>query len=48
MNESIYGAWKDALPQVLHSIVSQIEDFSQKRKEETGEAAYEHLIYRIK
>lgn len=48
MNESIYGAWKDALPQVLHSLVSQIEDFSEKRKEETGEAAYEHLIYRIK
>ena len=31
MNESIYGAWKDALPQVLHSLVSQIEDFSEKR-----------------
>lgn len=48
MNESIYGAWKDTLPKVLHFIVSKIEDFSEKRKEETGEAAYEHLIYRIK
>ncbi|MGN0954309.1 GTP pyrophosphokinase [Dialister sp.] len=48
MPASIYGAWKDALPQVLQHIVSQIEEFSRKHKEETGEAAYEHLIYRIK
>lgn len=32
MNESIYGAWKDALPQVLHSLVSQIEDFSENER----------------
>lgn len=48
MPASIYGAWKDALPQVLQHIVSQIEEFSRKHKEETDEAAYEHLIYRIK
>ena len=48
MPESIYGAHKDTLPKVLDGLVSKIKAFSDDYKEKTGEAAYEHLIYRVK
>lgn len=48
MPESIYGIHKDVLPKVLDRLISSIKAFSDGHKEKTGEAAYEHLIYRIK
>ncbi|WP_296954260.1 GTP pyrophosphokinase family protein [uncultured Dialister sp.] len=48
MPESIYGAHKDTLPKILDGLVSKIKAFSDDYKEKTGEAAYEHLIYRVK
>ena len=48
MAESIYGKHKEVLPAVLKHLVSQIENYNETKKKETGEPAYEHLIYRIK
>ena len=39
---------KEVLPAVLKHLVSQIENYNETKKKETGEPAYEHLIYRIK
>lgn len=48
MAESIYGKHKEVLPAVLKHLVSQIENYNETKRKETGEPAYEHLIYRIK
>ena len=48
MAESIYGKHKEVLPAVLKHLVSQIENYNETKKKETGEPAYEHLIYRIR
>lgn len=48
MAESIYGKHKEVLSAVLKHLVSQIENYNETKKKETGEPAYEHLIYRIK
>lgn len=48
MSESIYGTYEDTLEYVLSYVVKAIEAYSADWKEKTGEAAYEHLIYRIK
>lgn len=46
--ESIYGHHQEVLDVILQNFLLEIERFSEKKKEETGEAAYEHLISRIK
>ena len=48
MNRSIYGDCRDALPEILHILVSRIQEFNTAHENRTGESAYEHLIYRIK
>ncbi|WP_301861298.1 GTP pyrophosphokinase family protein [uncultured Megasphaera sp.] len=48
MNETIYGSYGKTLQAVLDYLVQQIQSYSSARKERSGEAAYEHLIYRIK
>lgn len=48
MTESIYGSCRDCLPKVLDHIISKIQSFNEEHRNQTGEAAYEHLIYRIK
>lgn len=48
MTSSIYGNMKDILPQVMEDFVSHIKKHSALHQEETGEASYEHIIYRVK
>lgn len=48
MSESIYGTYKPAVQAVMDYLVAAIQAYSGSIKEQTGEAAYEHLIYRIK
>ncbi len=48
MTESIYGRCRDSLPKVLDHIISKIQSFNEEHRKKEGEAAYEHLIYRIK
>ena len=42
MAESIYGKHKEVLPAVLKHLVSQIENYNETKRKETGEPAYEH------
>ena len=48
MSESIYGKYKPAVQAVMDSLVTAIQEYSSSIKQQEGEAAYEHLIYRIK
>ena len=48
MSESIYGKYKPAVQAVMDGLVAAIQDYSDRIKQQEGEAAYEHLIYRIK
>lgn len=48
MSESIYGKYKPAVQAVMEYLVKEIQEYSRRIKEQEGEAAYEHLIYRIK
>lgn len=48
MSESIYGKYKPAVQAVMDSLVTAIQEYSSRIKQKEGEAAYEHLIYRIK
>ena len=46
--DSIYGSYGPALQAALEDIIGRIRAYSDDIKVKTGEAAYEHLIYRIK
>jgi len=46
--KSHYEDWYPTLGKVQAYLVEQIRRYSEKAKEETGHAAYEHLIYRVK
>ena len=46
--DSIYGSYGPALDATLNDIIGRIQAYSDDMKKKTGEAAYEHLIYRIK
>ena len=46
--DSIYGSYGPALQAALEDIIGRIRAYSDDIKAKTGEAAYEHLIYRIK
>lgn len=48
MSDSIYGMYKPALQYAMDSVVKRIQAYSGRVKEKTGEAAYEHLLYRLK
>ena len=45
---SIYGAYEPALEAVMKDLIGRIRAYSSDTKKKTGEAAYEHLIYRLK
>lgn len=45
---SIYGVYEPALQAVMQELISRIRAYSSDTKKKTGEAAYEHLIYRLK
>lgn len=46
--DSIYGSYGPALDATLNDIIGRIQAYSDDMKKKTGEAAYEHLLYRIK
>ncbi|MCB5702002.1 GTP pyrophosphokinase family protein [Megasphaera elsdenii] len=46
--DSIYGSYRLALEATLNNLIDRIRAYSDDMKKKTGEAAYEHLIYRIK
>ena len=46
--DSIYGSYGPALDATRNDIIGRIQAYSDDMKKKTGEAAYEHLIYRIK
>ncbi|WP_370853682.1 GTP pyrophosphokinase family protein [Megasphaera sp.] len=46
--DSIYGSYGPALQAALEDIIGRIRAYSDDIKAKTGEAAYEHLSYRIK
>lgn len=46
--DSIYGSYRPALEATLNDLIDRIQAYSDDMKKKTGEAAYEHLIYRIK
>ena len=46
--DSSYEAWRPVLEKVLDQLVRDIKVYNQKEKDETGENAYEHLIYRVR
>ena len=48
MTESIYGDQKEILPLVMEYIVSEIRNYNEQIKEDTGHPVYEHLISRVK
>lgn len=45
---TIYGKYAPALQAVLEDLVGRIQAYNEKEKNENGEMAYEHLIYRVK
>lgn len=45
---SIYGNYRDTLETVMHYLTDCIKTHSEEVRQKTGEAAYEHLIFRIK
>ena len=48
MEQSIYGVYEFALEKVKDKIVSDLEDFQELTKKNTGDNAFEHLLARIK
>ena len=48
MTDTIYGEYVPALEAVLNDLVRRIQAYNEKEKKQNGEAAYEHLIYRLK
>lgn len=46
--ENTYAAWRPVLERVQCDLVQAIETYNEQMKKETGEPAYEHLIYRVK
>ena len=47
-NDSIYGAYRDVLPEVMEYITAPIRQFNDQSVRDSGHPIYEHLIYRIK
>lgn len=45
---TIYGSYGPSLQRVMDELVERIQAYSDGIKEKSGEAAYEHLLYRIK
>ena len=45
---SIYGKYADYLPQILDSVLQQIQDIGQDYSAENGQKLYEHLEGRVK
>lgn len=48
LTSTIYGPYGASLQHVMNDLVQQIQSYSAAIKEQSGEAAYEHLLYRIK
>lgn len=46
--ESIYGGYKDNLQLILDNIVGELQKYSDRQFERTGDKLYEHLIARVK
>ena len=46
--ENIYGKYFSTLEVIMENIVGKIKAYNEEEIEKNGEAAYEHLIYRIK
>lgn len=46
--ENIYGKYFSTLEAIMENIVEKIKAYNEEEIEKNGEAAYEHLIYRIK
>ncbi len=46
--ENIYGKYFSTLEVIMENIVEKIKAYNEEEIEKNGEAAYEHLIYRIK
>ena len=46
--ENIYGKYFSTLEAIMENIVKKIKAYNEEEIEKNGEAAYEHLIYRIK
>lgn len=44
----IYGSYGPSLQRVMEHLVAAIQQYSGEIKDQTGESAYEHLIYRLK
>lgn len=47
-SRSIYGPYELILQEVLDRLIGQIKAYNEEEQKAHGEAAYEHLIYRIK
>lgn len=45
---NIYGKYALTLEKVMENLVNKIKLYNETEIEKTGEAAYEHLIYRVK
>lgn len=45
---TIYGPYGLSLQHVMNDLIKHIQTYSAAVKEKSGEAAYEHLLYRIK
>lgn len=48
LTSTIYGPYGTSLQHVMDDLVQQIQSYSAAIKKQSGEAAYEHLLYRIK
>jgi putative GTP pyrophosphokinase len=48
MTDTIYGEYAPALEAVLKDLVRRIQEYNEEEKKQNEEAAYEHLIYRLK
>lgn len=46
--ENIYGKYFSTLETIMENIVEKIKAYNEEEIKKNGEAAYEHLIYRIK
>ncbi|MEE1050607.1 MAG: GTP pyrophosphokinase family protein, partial [Lachnospiraceae bacterium] len=46
--DSIYGKYKEVLPQVMRTLTDAIIQFNWERVQTTGHPIYEHFNYRVK
>lgn len=46
--ENIYGKYLPVIQAVMEDLVRKIKEYNEEEIKKNGEAAYEHLIYRIK